>query len=210
MSAHTGKRLEIKMLQTIYGAEVECDAQRKVTSNMVDTEIQKMFERAISEEVRAAERAGQDGVWCYFCGAASVELHRCDCGLAESFRCGASGRLVCNGCREAHRSVAGHLETIFAAPPVVRVNSRRAQRSRELSLAARACYREDIEPVDCPLFSGIAQCDEFERDSERLRKDLLRSFAKAKFLDFQTLARNLKKQQDESFIRAAIRSGLFR
>lgn len=196
---------EIEFLERLYRIEVPT----------MDQELNRLAERVTSDIEAAAKRAGRDDLaWlvCFFCGrsANEIRLSRCECSFPEAFGCGVKGRRICSDCASAHKQVAAHLETLFASPVVNRVNAKRAQRWRELSRAVRSLYDEDADPTTCPLFVEIAQCDEFDHETDRFRRELLCCFAKAKFIDFQALSRTLRRQQDESLIRSVIRSGFYR
>lgn len=203
----TSREADILLLNEIAG--VENGAASEVKRMSQDSELNRLAANVLSDMTRAAQRAGTDGMWCFFCGASGVKLDRCSCGLAESFRCGAPGRLLCEPCRDAHRAVAAHLEKLFGTKPIVRVSSLRARYSRELSSAVRAIEGDGVGNPRRLLF-WLSQLDDFETDSDRFRADALKAFRKSKFLDFQSLARNLKQQRDESLIRAVIRAGLAR
>lgn len=177
----------------------------------MDAELSRLAERALSDLAKAAERKGHGDhmPWCHYCGTSGVPLAKCDCRFPEHFQCGVNGRLVCEECKTAHRTVASHLDKLFATKPVVRVSSLRAKYSRELSSAVRAIEGDDVgNPRN--LLHWLAQFDDFEDDKERFRSDVLKAFRKSNFLDFQSLARHLKQQHDESLIRAIVRSRLFR
>lgn len=200
--AMTDGEAEIEFLERIYGGDMH-----------YDSELNRLAKNNVADMIRAAESAGRDdlaGLACYFCGvsASQTKLERCSCSFPEAFGCGIRGRRICANCEQAHKKVATHLETIFSLPFVNRVNSRRLQRWREFSRAVLALYSENAEVGQRPLYTEIAQCEEW--DPETFRRDLLRCFAKASFLDFVSLAKNLKEQETESLLRAVIRSGLYR
>lgn len=178
-----------------------------------DPELNRLVKGTMADMVRNAERAGRDdlaGLICHYCGQTSTEtaLSRCSCSFPEAFGCGVGGRRICGVCEQAHRAVASHLERMFALPHVNRVNSRRFRSWRELSRAVLDLYPEDAEGESRALFTELAQVDEW--DGETFRRDVLTCFTNAKFLDFQSLAKNLKEQETESMLRSIVRSGLLR
>lgn len=202
----TPGRPELKLLNLIAG--IEDDAKIEVHS--MDQELDRLVRNVATDMVRRAERAGSDGVWCHYCGASGVKLTRCDCGFGESFRCGARGRLTCDTCQDAHRSVGAHLERLFAAPTTNRVNGRKFRYFRELNRAVRNLWPEDTDVSSMSLFCDLADIDEFENDPPKFRSAVLDAFRRNKFLDFAGLAKALRQQQDESLLRAIVRSNLFR
>lgn len=203
----TEREAEIRLLNDIAG--VQNDAASEVTKMDYDRELNRSIEKTLGDLERAAQRAGTGGLWCFGCGASSVSLEKCGCDFGESFGC--SGRLFCADCRAARRAVANHLRQLFAAKKVDRVSSVRLRLLRELRRAARGVEGEESDPANERFLSfWVSNCDEFGYSTEAFRAGVLRAFKRTKFLDFAGLARALRRQEDESLLRAVIRSGFYR
>ncbi len=173
-------------------------------------ELGRVVERALYEQQLASTRAGKARpFWCYYCGHSGTPLNVCDCGFGEAFGCGSAGRKICAACSEAHHDIASHVQSMLTARRVNRVSSIRGKLYRELHRAALEIGGEDpTNPRE--LRFHLAQADAYDDEPDIFRARILRAFGRARFLNFQALAEQLKKQSDESLIRALVRSGMFR
>lgn len=200
---------EIEMLNLIAGVEDDAANEGRRMNPNFDFETKKLVEFVVAETAVALSRTGTDGAWCFGCGASGVSLDKCGCDFSETFGC--AGRLFCTECRKSRAAVANHVHKLLSAKRVDRVSSIRLRLLRELRNAARAVEGEDSDAGDERLLSfWLSNADEFGDSSEAFRAGILRAFRRAKFLDFASLAKSLRQAQDESLIRAVIRSGLYR
>jgi hypothetical protein len=200
---------ELELLRKICGADSDA---RNNEGDSMDHEFDSLARRVATDMVLAASRRGRDdlaGLACFFCGASGVKLSRCSCSHPESFGCGINGRTVCPDCEQAHKAVAAHLEKLFGAPIVNRVNAKRFKFWHQLSRAVRA-IDPDADVTTLPLFCALADCDEFDTDKARFRTDVLRAFREVRFLDFQALAKNIKQEEIDSLLQSVIRAGFAR
>jgi len=161
---------------------------------------QEIFERtmqnALEEQISANRRVGKD--WpnyaCFFCGHHSDGLGPCSCAFPEAFRC-AKLRSVCPGCREAHKSLAAHLEKMFAERVARRADSRRSAAYRHLRGALEAIAERLADSQATRLRSQLGRhADPFDDDAARFRAATLDAFRVSRFFDFQALAREIPEQ----------------
>lgn len=158
--------------------------------------LERMAQGALEEQIGAERRIGKD--WpkyaCFFCGHHSDDLGPCGCAHPESFRC-AKLRSVCPGCRESHKSVAAHLEKMFAERVARRADSRRSAAYRHLRGALEAIAERLADSQAYRLRSQLGRhADPFDDDAARFRSAVLNAFRASKFFDFQTLAREIPEQ----------------
>jgi hypothetical protein len=158
--------------------------------------LERMAQDALEEQVAADRRIGKH--WpnysCFFCGHHSNDLRTCDCPHPESFRC-AKLKSVCPGCREAHKSVAAHLERMFAERVARRADSRRSAAYRHLRGALEAIGERLADSQATRLRTQLGRhADPFDDDASRFRAAVLDAFRTSKFFDFRTLARELPEQ----------------
>jgi hypothetical protein len=168
----------------------------------IEENLETLITEVIAEDEQAAARTGTKGSFCYFCGY-KAPLRSCDCQFPESFGCG-SGKEVCSDCRNAHVAIGRHLQEMFTAKRVDRVSSIRNRMFRELRMAAEGVRRGQ------QLRFALAQRDPCYDEPEAFRHNTLRSFHRARFLDFVGLAKRLGKEKERAIYSTIIRAGLAR
>jgi len=163
----------------------------------------------IAEQVLAAQkRVRKNGPWCWFCGC-DGRLVQCNCVFPESLRCAA--HKICKECSAAHRRIANHISNFLKYPRSNRVSSRRYQGWKQLHEAAetleekavaegRLDYADTLEVALVPEEYDVWECS-----SSELRRVILGSFRKVKFVRFQELARELDNKIQESAMESAVR-----
>jgi hypothetical protein len=189
-------KTEIALLERLYGSSLT-----GVETMSTDNVFENFVEEVIAEGQRALARAGTDGGWCYFCGSVAP-VGFCDCDFTESFGCGVSGRRICVPCRNAHLAIGRHLKEMFSAKRINRVSSIRNRRYRQFRTAADGLDRGG------KLRFALAQRDPLDDEPEIFRMNTLRSFQRARFLDFAGLARQLEDQKAEAILRVLLGCGL--
>jgi len=164
---------------------------------MTEQEIlERVAQDALEEQVAADRRIGKHwpGYSCFFCGHLSDDLGPCSCAFPEAFRC-AGLKSVCPGCREAHKSVAAHLEKMFAERVARRADSRRSAAYRHLRGALEAIAERLGDSQANRLRSQLGRhADPFDDDAARFRAATLDAFRVSRFFDFQALAREIPEQ----------------
>jgi hypothetical protein len=178
--------------------------------NQMDEELRSYVAAALTEAEAKLKRRGTLGPWCFYCGEIG-EIGMCGCAFGETFRCCASGVLICAPCAQAHRAVAEHLREMFSAKITQRSNSVRAKMERTLYRAARAvCNPSDSDEYDpCStrdLVFFLGQPDPFCDSHEEFEAKTLRAFRRSRFLDFLKLAAEIAREQDAEIFRAAARA----
>lgn len=164
---------------------------------------------AVQQAERRVARIGTVGHWCYFCGNDDpTKFCFCHCSYPRDLRC--QGKLVCEPCRQSHRTLTDHIDKMLSFPVVERADSRRSQYEIRLYRAAsRACNPTDDDNYDHTehrdLAFHLAQADPFG-ESDVFRAGILRAFRVSKFVAYQALAEELEKQWQESIVRAVRRA----
>jgi len=164
---------------------------------MTEQEIlEGMMQNALEQQIGADRRIGKH--WpnyaCFFCGHHSDSLGPCGCSFPESFGC-AKLKSVCPACRDAHKSVAAHLEKMFSERVARRADSRRSAAYRHLRGALEAIGERLADSQATRLRSHLGRhADPFDDDAARFRAATLDAFRVSKFFDFQTLAREIPEQ----------------
>jgi|HubBroStandDraft_1064217.scaffolds.fasta_scaffold25218_5 hypothetical protein len=138
-------------------------------------------------------RVRRVGNWCFFCGA-SESLVSCRCSFPESFQC--VGQQLCSDCRDAHRIVADHIKGMLAAKITDRVTSIRATKFNQLHSAAEVVDEKYGTPFEKQLQFALSQTDPYDDSRTEFRTGILRAFRAARFSDYQTLAKELVREQD--------------
>src|SRR5580704_10944785 len=147
---------------------------------------------ALAGDIRQREsRIRKSGSWCFFC-AGEDSLARCGCSMPESLGC--HGQRVCSACAIAHRTIAGHLRKMFAAPRVDRVSSVRAKLHSQLFGAAEELSSAAGTPLEKSLHHFLAQGDPYEDEKPHFKGTVLDAFQRSKFSDFRGLSKELERE----------------
>jgi hypothetical protein len=189
---------------------VEQLRRNEVPINFNDLNYQsRAFVELVAEQTLAAQkRVRKSGEWCWFCGCEG-RLVQCNCLYPESLRC--TEHKICKDCSVAHRRIAIHINNLLKYPRSNRVSSRRYQGWKQLREAAEAIdvklvaegrldFADTLEVALIPEENDAWECSNSE-----LRRVVLGSFRKAKFVRFQELASELDNKIQECALESAVR-----
>jgi hypothetical protein len=138
-------------------------------------------------------RIRRRGDWCFTCGT-TESLGTCRCSLPESLQC--SGHQLCADCRDAHRTVADHLRSMFKQKITDRVTSIRATKFNQLHTAAEIVDEKYGTPFEKQLQFALSQADPYSDSRAEFRAEILRAFRATRFSDYQMLAKELERERD--------------
>jgi hypothetical protein len=172
--------------------------------NIENERLNSLAAGALQEVELAAARQGKDslGAWCFGCGH-SVPTAECTCPYPESFNCG--GHRFCSRCVEAHRKIAQHLHTMFAARISRRVSS---IRSRKYNQIARAADSDGLSRGRALRTALFKYADPDVDEPEDFVKNTLSAFRRSGFFDFATLAAAIEREENECLVLRIVKSGV--
>jgi hypothetical protein len=179
-----------------------------INFNELDPQSRAYVEYVAEQVLAAQKRVRTNGQWCWFCGCEG-RLVDCNCLYPESLRC--TEHKICKECSAAHRKIANHISNLLKYPRSSRVSSRRYQGWKQLREAAEAIEEKLVAEGCLDLADTLEvalipdEYDAWECSTSELRRVMLGSFRKAKFVRFQELACELDNKIQESAMESAVR-----
>lgn len=159
--------------------------------------LQNLMDVTCHEEERAERRRGTSGSWCYNCGHENGDLAPCACDFPREFGC-AKLRSLCSDCRAAHEKVSRFLAGMFKEKKVStpRVDARRNTKFRWLRQALETIHEKHGDAAADSLRHRLGElaCP-FGDEPAEFRRNVLTAFSRARFADFQTLAKQLAEEE---------------
>lgn len=164
-----------------------------------ENEANAALEQLIREELEAERRVGKDygpNYSCFSCGHHSEALDPCKCDYPREFGC-VNLHALCPNCRTAHEDVADFLTAMFREKRVsYRVDARRARAFRFLRDALESVAEQYANSSATKLRSLLGRsADPWTDEPADFRIAVLDAFSRAKFLDFQSLSRQLAEEE---------------
>jgi hypothetical protein len=179
-----------------------------INLNELDPRSRAYVEYVAEQELAAQKRVRKNGEWCWFCGC-DGRLVGCNCLFPESLRC--AEHKICKDCSAAHLKIANHMSNLLKYPRSNRVSSRRYQGWKQLREAAETIEEKLVAEGRLDLADTLEvalipdEYDAWECSTSELRRVVLGSFRKARFVRFQELARELDNKIQEAMMESAVR-----
>ena len=161
--------------------------------NELNSESRAHIEALIEQLLAEQKRVGiASPISCFYCGSGN-NPSRCTCGV-KSFGCSDLFVNTCLDCVSAHKKVARHFAKMFSFPKSNRVDSRRHGYFKNTVEAA--------EKIDANLFRELTKTEAWTDGDTVFKQRVLASFRKAKFTQFQSLARGITEQEEAYVLRS--------